>query len=203
MGTRNLTAVVLNGEYRVAQYGQWDGYPSGQGATALHFLEQLGPVGSESWGVFREKVAASRFASDEEIEAAWQEAGAPPGARYVSMRVLDRLSEVRPELSRDAGAEVLRLVYERPAGIALKNSLDFAGDGLFCEWAYVIDLDKGTFEVYVGFGTKSLNEEDRFFFLQKEGEKHAPVKMLRSYSLDDLPSLEEFLKLEGCGDEEE
>lgn len=25
MGTRNLTAVYLDGQYKVAQYGQWDG----------------------------------------------------------------------------------------------------------------------------------------------------------------------------------
>lgn len=27
MGTRHLTAVVIDGDYKVAQYGQWDGYP--------------------------------------------------------------------------------------------------------------------------------------------------------------------------------
>ena len=40
MGTRNLTAVMIDGEYKVAQYGQWDGYPSGQGLTCLHFLRE-------------------------------------------------------------------------------------------------------------------------------------------------------------------
>ena len=40
MGTRNLT-IVRNKEgiIRVAQYGQWDGYPEGQGITALNFIK--------------------------------------------------------------------------------------------------------------------------------------------------------------------
>ena len=38
MGTRNLTTVIKNSETKVAQYGQWDGYPGGQGLTALKFL---------------------------------------------------------------------------------------------------------------------------------------------------------------------
>lgn len=40
MGTRNLTFVIdKEGQVKVAQYGQWDGYPSGQGATILEFAK--------------------------------------------------------------------------------------------------------------------------------------------------------------------
>jgi len=44
MGTRNLTVVISGGKRVVAQYGQWDGYPSGQGATALNFLSSEGSL---------------------------------------------------------------------------------------------------------------------------------------------------------------
>ena len=40
MGTRHLICVVSDGDYKVAQYGQWDGYPSGQGAAILEFLHK-------------------------------------------------------------------------------------------------------------------------------------------------------------------
>jgi hypothetical protein len=40
MGTRNATIVIKDNKTKVAQYGQWDGYPSGQGVTALNFLRQ-------------------------------------------------------------------------------------------------------------------------------------------------------------------
>ena len=39
MGTRNLTLVKdKEGKTKVAQYGQWDGYPEGQGSTILNFI---------------------------------------------------------------------------------------------------------------------------------------------------------------------
>jgi hypothetical protein len=37
MGTRHLIAVQLGGEYRVAQYGQWDGYPDSAGIDVLFY----------------------------------------------------------------------------------------------------------------------------------------------------------------------
>ena len=41
MGTRNLTIVHSNGEYKVAQYGQWDGYPEGLGCQLLKYLKGI------------------------------------------------------------------------------------------------------------------------------------------------------------------
>ena len=41
MGTRNLTIVYSNGEYKVAQYGQWDGYPEGLGVQLLKYLKGI------------------------------------------------------------------------------------------------------------------------------------------------------------------
>ena len=39
MGTRNLISVIENKKPVIAQYGQWDGYPSGQGVDILEFLK--------------------------------------------------------------------------------------------------------------------------------------------------------------------
>lgn len=54
---------------------------------------------------------------------------------------------------------------------------------MFCEWAYVIDLQKGTFEVYEGFQKEPISEDERFysFFEQPEHRTDAyyPVKKVK------------------------
>lgn len=40
MGTRHLTIVRKNNELKVCQYGQWDGYLSGQGKTVYEFCKK-------------------------------------------------------------------------------------------------------------------------------------------------------------------
>lgn len=181
MGTRNLTCVVLNGEYKVAQYGQWDGYPSGQGITALKFLRDL------DRDSFVAKVAAARWITDEEAEAL--------GSRW---------KETHGHLSRDHGAKILKLVTDADAGIQLGNGLDFAADSLFCEWAYVIDLDKNTFEVFKGFNEQPLAEGERFAFLSGKAEReYTPVRHVHTFNLGALPTDEEFLAQVEPKDEDE
>lgn len=41
MGTRGLTQVILDGEYKISQYGQWDHYPSVAGVKVLDFLRTM------------------------------------------------------------------------------------------------------------------------------------------------------------------
>ena len=62
MGTRNLTIVYKNGDYRVAQYGQWDGYPSGLGADILEFLSNI------NLQEFKDSIDLISFYTAEEME---------------------------------------------------------------------------------------------------------------------------------------
>lgn len=192
MGTRNLTMVVSGGQTKVAQYGQWDGYPGGQGDTALAFLLNC------DLDKFKEKVDVCRFLTNDEIE---------------TLNKASNPFEKHPWLSRDLGAQILSVVngesyIERELGESIEKTVDFngelvnseqfAGDSLFCEWAYVIDLDKRTFEVYEGFNdSKELTEKDRFFHLTQSEDvkksKYNPVTLVKEYSLDELPTRAEFI----------
>ena len=215
MGTRNVTMVISNGETKVAQYGQWDGYPGGQGATALRILTQIANEGG--FDTLKNRVNKLTWLT----EAQSKEIDALPGDTWV---------EKYPYLSRDWGAEILDAVMygklHKEAGyssaaktytfdiIGLVNSEKFAADSLFCEWAYVIDLDKMTFEVYEGFNKEPLTEGERFQSLEatliaERAEKgreteYYPVKHLKTYDLNNLPTLQEFLaELEPKEEEDE
>jgi hypothetical protein len=59
----------------------------------------------------------------------------------------------------------------------------------------VVDFDKNTFEVYRGFNQTELTPEDRFYSLSSEDKDYQPVKMIQSFSLDNLPSDDEFIFL--------
>jgi hypothetical protein len=184
MGTRNATIVIKDNKTKVAQYGQWDGYPSGQGVTALNFLRQA------NLSQFGTEVDKLDWFTEEELEdlgTAWQDS--------------------HPYLSRDTGAEILIEVYKGTV-TKLVNREDFVADSLFCEWAYVVDLDKNTFEVYEGFNQEPLTKDDRFFDLTENVERRGdnqyhPCKMIKSYPLDNLPTEEEFIEYFDKLEEEE
>jgi len=188
MGTRNLVAVFIDGEYKVAQYGQWDGYPDGQGATCLEFCKRLSDVGFRK--EFERKIRACQWITQADIDAI--------NARIESGD-LKSWQKVYPELSRDTGGEILRVIVESDDEIKLRNSLSFAAE-FDCEYAWIIDLDNNTFEGYCGFNKTPLAENERFFYMENqlpEYEKNNgwhPVALVAKWNLDDLPTKDEMCK---------
>lgn len=188
MGTRNLTMVVAAGETKVAQYGQWDGYPSGQGLTALNFLRSMDKE------LFLTKLAAMKFLTDAQVDVI--------NAELSTDHSLMGEGKKYGHLSRDRGAAILDIVYKaEPGSIALVDSTSFAADSLFCEFAYVVDLDKNTFEVFQGFNHSPLAEGERFASLAGQADqehrtdKYSPVRLMHSFDLDSLPTDDEFLAI--------
>jgi len=191
MGTRNLTCVVKDGEYKVGQYGQWDGSPSGQGFTILEYLKR--------WDrkKFEDSLDTIEWITEEECQNCFKQAGISKTAEYLTSEESERFKRLFPHLNRNMAGEILDYI-ESNKNLKLNNSVDFAYDGLFCEWAYVIDLDKNTFEVYEGGITKPISKDERFFtenLIDYQGitTQYYPVSLIKSFSLDDLPSKEIFL----------
>ena len=190
MGTRSLTCVVLDCKMKVAQYGQFDGYPSGQGKTALEIMRKI--LKENQLERFKEKVRALSQLTEAEHKQLWIDAGADPNNDYVSMEIGNAFDEKHPELSWRTGANILGLVMYRDIS-RVQLSEDFANDSLFCEWSYVIDLDQGIFEVHRGLVT-SPHSNGRFANGKCESSGYYPVQLATSYKLDTLPSVDDFLR---------
>ena len=170
MGTRNSTIVVQDGLMEVAQYGQWDGYPSNAGVGIVKFLQET------DINKFKEAVSNCTGFTDAEIDK--------------GVTIADH-----PHLSRNHGYGILELITDAN-GLKLHRDTRFVADSLFCEWAYVIDLDKNKLEVYSGYNTKELPKNARFKNLEhlRDGEYY-PVKKVCEFKLDELPTTKEEIEL--------
>ena len=82
------------------------------------------------------------------------------------------------------------------------DSESFLKDSLFCEWGYIINLDKEVLEVWEGF--KETPQENRYKIdkgLNHEGN-YFNCALIKEYPLNDLPTKKQFLKdLESEDDE--
>lgn len=192
MGTRHLTCVVKDGEYKVAQYGQWDGYPSGQGIDILNFLRDQ--LDREK---FFANLAQTFEPTEEQIKAWWLEVGhdIEKSDGLVDYAIAKKYSAKHPSLSRDAGSDILELIQNASEPVPVRLNKEFAADSLFCEYAYVVDFDKGTFEVFKGFNQSPLAETERFYGLKCDdvAKGYEPVRHVKTYQLDALPTDEQFL----------
>jgi len=196
MGTRHLICVVKNGEYKVAQYGQWDGQPENQGVEILDFLQN-----EVDKTKFTNQIEALSFISKEELEQMWIEAGKDPNEKLIPMEISSKFKDLYPENSKDTGSGILQLIQDSNRKLKLTDNLIFAKDSLSCRWGYVIDLDKNLFEVYEGANETPLNETERFYSIQEQqnpitvhDKTYYPIKQVISFDLDDLPTEEEFLE---------
>lgn len=164
MGTRHLTFVKLDGEYKVAQYGQWDGYPEGQGVEVLEFVRKVQM--KDKLDVFKSKVRGCRFITQAEIDSI--------NSKVKSGEIADWTKKY-PELWRDTGAKVLDMIYQSERGIVLKNGFEFVFDHIWCEYIWGIDLDSNVFGAYVG------------------DDKAHDVKPVKTWVIGFAPSKDEFL----------
>lgn len=187
MGTRHLIMVVHGGETKVAQYGQWDGYPSGQGITVLNFLKKRSIL------KFKKKLSNCRFMNDDDkkkLDNFLKSIGSSDG--WLNDEQSTKYHEAYPYLSRDIGADILDIIYKSQNEILLQDSSEFAGNSLFCEWGYIIDLDQNQLEVYEGFNEEILTK-GRFSNQPVSDNGYGQIKLLKTYYLDDLPTPSQFV----------
>ena len=177
MGTRHLIIAIIDKKVKIAQYGQWDGYLQGQGIKVVDFIQEA------NLRLFKKRLRECMFLSSRSVRYRWKKVGAI--GEWLTMEQSNKFRELYPELSRDTGAEILDLVhfYEKRK---LVNAIGFAAESLFCEWAYVLNMDRNVLEIYKGFNSEPLKKRERFYNLQCNGpilshdkkSKYYPIKCI-------------------------
>ena len=135
MGTRGLTKVIdPNGKIVVAQYGQWDHYPSYQGVNILDFISQYGVLESLLHGIKRVYFLTEKQNDKLINKFNWEDKDS-----------VDLFKATYPTLTRDLGSDVLKAVVYGSGRVPLRNEVDFENDELFCEGVYTINYQTRQF----------------------------------------------------------
>lgn len=176
MGTRNLTLVIdRKGDLKVAQYGQWDGYPEGQGVNVLAFAKDKEKMDKLEKVLEKVKFFNDCHDIDEYIknyDAKCEQGNRTDEDKYWFQNLITRdlCSDILNSLIT---LDTTKLPKEHNGIIYLKNSEDFGREtGCFgCEWAYCINFKENLLQCYT-----DLND------------------FLTEYGLNCLPTDEEFCK---------
>jgi len=148
MGTRNLTIVKFNGETKVAQYGQWDGYPTGQGAAIVDFLKKKTNIKK-----LKKNLSKVRFSDQDGVDKEMFESynkNAPTWSNEPDNRTPEQIRWFNTYMTRDLGADILNsIANSKDKEIILRNEEDYKKDS-GCEFYYEIDLDDETVSVNGG-----------------------------------------------------
>lgn len=180
MGTRGSFGVRIDGENKLF-YNHWDSYPTGLGRDLQKQINSM----RLNWGMDEIRRRAKELRSVDE-DSHPTEIEKRKYQQYADARVSSQSLDEWYVLLRNLQGD---LVGTLEAGVGIVNN-GFIKDSLFCEWAYILDLDLEILEVYTGF--------------QSDGSGgYGPCKKIRDIPLAELEvfSEEEWCNLEGREDE--
>lgn len=208
MGTRGAFGVIINEREKIA-YNHFDSYPDGKGVEVLGWLRNA--IADDNLPVIRKLAEEARLVSDETPPTAKDKERLKP---FTNLGVSEQSDDDWYCLLRETQGD-LQLTLE--SGY-IEDASNFPLDSLFCEWAYIIDLDNEVLEVYKGF-QRALPEKGRWAGRPTELEdaesyrnhlkwceannrepfrpevsEYKAIEMIASYPFSDLPTDTQFIQ---------
>jgi hypothetical protein len=138
MGTRGAYGFRINEQDKVT-YNHFDSYPSCLGKEVMSYIART-PLDRMKQVAARIKLVDRESAPSPELIHKYKS--------YANLRVSQQRYEDWYCLLRETQGDLFPYNNDLEHMI---DSQDFLSDSLFCEWAYIINLDAGRFEVYRGF----------------------------------------------------
>lgn len=175
MGTRHMIGIIKDGTWVLGQHGQWDGYLEGQGERIVDFF-----LNHYNKAKFAEGLKHVTFPDDEywktkdkEIDLNWD--------------------ETYPWLSRDCGANVWGIIQNLTEDVPFVDNHEFAENALFCEWAYVFDMDNDELEVYCCHDYKYMPVISKKSRFENKKQKLIAVKKISQLTENTIQEIKESL----------
>lgn len=177
MGTRGAIGFRLDGEDKIT-YNHFDSYPGGLGSTILTEI-----CGKKDWNKVKENVRRIVLVTNDTPPT---DAEIAANAKWADLGVSEQSFEDWYCLLREAqGTLEPYMTGELPL---MFDSTSFVLDSLFCEYAYIINLDDGVLEFYKGFNSDP-NAPGRYASLQRERKgEYFGVALVETVPLSDFPA---------------
>jgi len=160
MGTRNLTQVIQNGEVKVKQYGQWDGYPDGAGKTIVEFLNDKFTEESyrakQNFEIFSFAVGRIKQLDEKEWKKYMKEIDAKYKEDTKDIKIdkdnhsfgSSYYDTFYPSTTRNTGYNILQCIFDGRVDKVCLFSDD--NEDLLIEYSYSVNLDNKTLTAYKG-----------------------------------------------------
>jgi len=123
MGTRHRQAVISKtGDLKIQQYGQWDGYPKGQGVDILKYLR------SANLKKYQENLEKTPLITKKQGEKINKD---------------EKWQNYYPYLSRDCGSKIHQMIED--GAVKFVQHTDEEECKQWCEGFYTIDFKRNVF----------------------------------------------------------
>jgi hypothetical protein len=165
MGTRHLIRVFdENEELKISQYGQWDGYPEGQGYGILEFLQKEGNLEN-----LKSNLPKCRFFDVENNEEDKKfideyEKNAPAWSNEPDKRTEEQKIWWSTYMHRDLGCDILTNIADSKDEEILLQKEEMEEDDIWIEYWYDINLKENTLRVndLISFDINNLPKKENF-----------------------------------------
>lgn len=183
MGTRGAFGFYKDGVDK-STYNHYDSYPDGLGEEVVKFIRASNIVEMNEIFDRLTIVDSDATPTPEQIEACKQYADTSVSTGQLTEWYV---------LLRSAQGDLFAL--RDGLSYMIGGGKEFMKDSLFCEWAYIINLDDNVLEVYQGFQKTPDNNR---YQISEPDNGYYHVKLLKTYPLENIPEnwVEEIEALE-------
>lgn len=158
MGTRGACGYYVNGKEKVT-YNHFDSYPGGLGNNVVEYIRTHPILDIKKVAEEIELVESNSIPTPKQIKEC---------VKYTDLTVSERSTSEWYCLLRETHGDLN--VYHDGLKYMIDSS-NFLKDSLFCEWAYIINVDTNKLEVYKGF---NQNKYSNGRYASSQVEKNYP-----------------------------